>query len=813
MKFDEATRIFEVNVRELAEEEGFRRVGFDRGDGWRRLGLGTQVHSRVLAARRETFGSYRCEVHLQARIPVEEWTAVLTGRLDGCIEREAGHWLIEEFKSTDLPSEGIRPSGYAFERDRRQLLAYCYLWKRLGHPRVSAALVYVDIGTGEEVSIAVSYETESVDRDIERRLAQLLRMWKAQAAARARKARAAERLPFPHTAPRPIQEKLIAAVEQAVRSGENLIAEAPTGSGKTAAVLYPALREGLTSGKQVVFLTSKTLQQKMAVSALQAMNERAFSTLQVRTKEKMCANDRILCHEEFCRFAKNYPEKMARSNILGRLRESYPHHDPDTVFEEARREEVCPFEVQLELAERADAIVGDYNYVFEPGVAMRHLIGEELKDVILLVDEAHNLPDRARKIFSPELLEEDWRALQNRLVLQAGDLFAELAASVEEVLALLEAAAEELPEGDAIAETQAPADAVHALRADWEPKLLRYLAWKREMKIALPDDPVMDAHFALHRFEAVLNMWGPDFTCVVERRTAGIRLALICLDPARALAPVFREASSTVLLSATLTPPEAFERMLGLERDRTSSISLPPPFPPENRKVMILPHVRTTYAAREKNYGRIGKVVAEMSDAHSGNDLVLFPSYKFLAEVAAVMPKTRARLLVQRADFSDFERQQILKALASPPPEGILLFAVSGGMYAEGVDYPGELLSGVFVVSPALPQVSFERELLRRYFDDREEAGFDYAYLQPGMTRVVQAAGRLIRSETDRGVIALICRRFLETPYARYLPRDWYGDTPEELVTDRPADEIREFFGSYGSSPSPPGEGRGDGEL
>src|SRR6266498_770625 len=772
MKFDEATRIFEVNVRELAEEEGFRRVGFDRGDGWRRLGLGTQVHSRVLAARRKTFGSYRCEVHPQARVPVEEWTAVLTGRLDGCIEREGGDWLIEEFKSTDLPSEGIRPAGYAFERDRRQLLAYCYLWKRLGHPRVSAALVYVDIGTGEEISISVSYETESVDRDIERRLAQLLRIWKAQAAARARKARAAERLPFPHTAPRPIQEKLIAAVEQAIRSGENLIAEAPTGSGKTAAVLYPALREGLTSGKQVVFLTSKTLQQKMAVSALQAMNERAFSTLQVRTKEKMCANDRILCHEEFCRF-----------------------------------------EVQLELAERADAIVGDYNYVFEPGVAMRHLLGEELKDVILLVDEAHNLPDRARKIFSPELLEEDWRALQNRLVLQAGDLFAELAASVEEVLALLEAAAAELPEGDAIAETQAPADAVHALRADWEPKLLRYLAWKREMKIALPDDPVMDAHFALHRFGAVLNMWGPDFTCVVERRGAGIRLAIICLDPARALAPVFREASSTVLLSATLTPPEAFERMLGLERDRTSSISLPPPFPPENRKVMILPHVRTTYAAREKNYGRIGKVVAEMSDAHSGNDLVLFPSYKFLAEVAAVMPKTRARLLVQRADFSDFERQQILKALASPPPEGILLFAVSGGMYAEGVDYPGELLSGVFVVSPALPQVSFERELLRRYFDDKEEAGFDYAYLQPGMTRVVQAAGRLIRSETDRGVIALICRRFLETPYARYLPRDWYGDSPQELVTDRPADEIREFFESYGSSPSPQREGRGDGEL
>ena len=799
MRFDPTSKTFEVNARELAEEEGFRRVGFDRGEGWRRLGLGTQIHSKVLSARKETFGAYRCEVHLQARIAVEDWTAILTGRLDGCLEREAGHWLIEEFKSTDLPSEGIRASGYAFERDRRQLLAYCYLWKRLGHPRVSAALVYVDIGTGEEVSIEVPYEEDSSERDIERRLAAFLRIWRAQAAIRARKAKAAERLPFPHTAPRPIQEKIMEAVARAVSSGENLIAEAPTGSGKTAAVLYPALREGLTSGKQVVFLTSKTLQQKMAVSALTAMNERSFTTVQVRTKEKMCANDRVLCHEEFCRFARGYPEKMAASNILGRLRDSYPHQDPDTVFEEARREEVCPFEVQLELAQRADAIVADYNYVFEPAAAMRHLVGEELKDVILLVDEAHNLPDRARKIFSPELLEEDFRALLNRLILQPGALFASLCDSIEGILDLLHETASELPEdGDAIAETLPPADALHALRADWEPRLLAYLAWKRDTKLALPDDPVMDAHYALQRFAAVLNLWGPDFTCVVERRAAGIRLALVCLDPARALAPIFSSASSTVLLSATLTPPEAFERVLGLERGRTSSLSLPPPFPPENRKVMILPQVRTTYKAREENYGRIAKLVAEMAEAHPGNALVLFPSYRFLADVASMMPPTRARLLVQRADLSDFERQQIFQALAAPPPGGILLFAVSGGMYAEGVDYPGELLSAVFVVSPALPQVSFERELLRRYFEEQEEAGFEYAYLQPGMTRVVQAAGRLIRSETDRGVIALICRRFLEKPYARYLPRDWYEETPRELVTDRPADEIREFFARYG---------------
>ncbi|HMF09073.1 MAG TPA: hypothetical protein VKJ00_08060, partial [Thermoanaerobaculia bacterium] len=216
MRFDHAAKVLEVNVRELAEDEGFRRVGFDRGDGWRRLGLGSQVHARVLAARCDTHKAYRSEVHLQARVPVEEWTAVVSGRLDGCLERSAGHWLIEEFKSTNLSVDGVRASGYAFERDRWQLLGYCYLWRRLGHASVSGALVYVDIETGEEISIDVPYDGEETDRQVEARLVRLLAIWRSHEKARERKAQAADRMPFPHTAPRPIQEKLMEAVDIAL---------------------------------------------------------------------------------------------------------------------------------------------------------------------------------------------------------------------------------------------------------------------------------------------------------------------------------------------------------------------------------------------------------------------------------------------------------------------------------------------------------------------------------------------------------------------------------------------------------------------
>ncbi len=804
LKFDEASKTLEVSVRELAQDEGFGGIGFERGEGWNRLGMGTDLHIRVLRERVATQPGYRGEVFLQAKIPLDDWTAVVTGRLDGCWQDASGCWLIEEFKSAYLPARENRNGALTNTRHLRQLLFYCDLWRRLGNSPIAGRLVYVDLASGEESAFPVEYDAAKQEREMESRLRQLLAIGRAEAELLRAKAAVAACLPFPHAAPRPGQKIIMDAVRQAVENGENLIAEAPTGSGKTAACLHPALAQGLSTGRQVFFLTSKTLQQNMAVAALKAMNSvGGFRSLQLRAREKMCANDRVLCHEDFCPYARNYPQKMEQSKILERLMQKQTHFDPDAVFAEAKKEMVCPFEVQLELAGRADAIVGDYNYVFEPGVALRRLEPEDAP--ILLVDEAHNLPDRARKIFSPELLEESLRVAQDSLLLQTGDLFDKLSQTLGRLMALLAETAAEIG-SEKIGEVDVPAEPLRALWAEWEPNFVRYLSWKQQVKKFLPEDPIVDIHFDWRRFITVLNLMGPGFAGVVEKRPAGVRLAIVCLDPARPLAPVFRAAGSTTLLSATLSPVEVIQRTLGLAKDQTRAISLPPPFPRENRKIMILPQVMTTYAARERNFAPIARLISEMADAQPGNALVLFPSYQFLERVAALLPPTRPRVVVQRPDLADGARRQIFQELAAPPPEGILLLAVLGGMYAEGVDYPGELLSAVFVVSPALPQVSFERELLRRYFDETERAGFEYAYLQPGMTRVIQAAGRLIRSETDTGVIALLCRRFLQEPYIRHLPREWYDESPGELATANPAEEIRRFFERRGLKTSTPTE-------
>jgi DNA excision repair protein ERCC-2 len=870
---DSVAKAVFLSVRDLAEEPGFKRIGFDR-QGWSSFALGVEVHERVLAARLAANPAYRTEIHVSALISLDDWTATITGRIDGAHESREG-WRLEEFKTASWAGnaassptadegqregEGATSSGRssprritaAAERHRRQLLLYAHLWSLLGHQVASTRLVYVDPDTGREERVPITFDPAAEALETEARLRRLLGLWRENDAARQRKAVFAEHLPFPHAAPRPGQALLIRALRDTLETGGHLLAEAPTGSGKTAASLHPALQHVLRTGRQLVFLTSKNLQQQMAMKALASMNPaRVFRTVQLRAKERMCANDRVLCHEDACPYARNYPLKMERSRLLDRLMDAAAHHLPDDVFTAAKREQVCPFEVQLELTRRADAIVADYNYVFDPGVALTQLRDEGPKQAVLVIDEAHNLPDRIRGIFSPELLETELSAaltaaqrLGNEPTLggdfrprrrkqpKSGQLeFGQrlsapsetppaLAESLETLLELIrECAVSVLPgEKDAIAELRIPSSvdwpsSLFRLWARWEPQFLGYIAWKQHHKQPPGEDPIVDVHFALLRTVAVLRMiseTGPNsnsgFTAIIERKSGSLRLAILCLDPSQPAAPIFQQASSAIFLSATLKPFALFRRTLGLQTERISDVVVPSPFPLENRRVLILPQVRTTYASREKSLPRIAELITEIDAAHGGNKLVLFPSYEILRRVADVIDDAlpKGRLLRQSPAATEAERHALLAALAAPPPGGHLLLAVLGGMFAEGVDYPGQLLEMVVVVSPGLPSISFERELLRRHCDGRDGNGFEQAYLQPGMTRVVQAAGRLIRSETDRGVIALICQRFLEEGYVERLPRDWYRHSAHELISENPAAEIREFFTEVPSESASP---------
>lgn len=800
MRVNFTKREITLSVGDLVYESTYRRIGVERGDGFRRMWIGQDIHSRRADERSAEDPFYRPEVHVSYQTCVRDWKVTIAGRIDGLsIDRDSGLITIEEVKSLhfDLELEALYRSE-KLQRHLYQLLLYAFFLASQDEYRdftFQPQLVLIDLVSGETKIVDAEFDRSSVAGTLSKSLESLVDEIVSEESLRIAKRAFAEGLEFPYARMRPFQKEMIDSVAHAVREREALLVSAPTGIGKTIAALYPAVRESLKAGKKLFFLTSKTLQQDAAISALKMLNDGSFRVLRVRAKQKMCAHTEIICHEDFCPYAARYSEKMEKSGLLSRITTEMSYFDPDITFEMSKSAEVCPFEVSLELIEQADVVVCDYNYMFDPYVGLKaYQQDNDYGDCVLIVDEAHNLVDRGRGYFSPELHEKCFDQIKHHLATRNCylDGWEELIEQLRAHLHELGSPATGQPGNPVLCSPDR--EFFLEQRVEWERLVLDYIGWKIENRIAEEDDPLIDFYFKLVKFTNLLAEEGDEFSHLIEKTAEGLRLKIFCKDPSRFLGRIFDSAHATIALSATLEPFDFYRKTLGFPTDRTTEISLPSPFPRDNRKIVVVPEVDTTFKQRANHYDRIAAMVADVADATEGNYLALFPSYVFLREVADRMPPGRKNIMVQRADMTDYERNAILSILRDKPRRGNLILAVSGGMYAEGIDYQGDMLSGVIVVGPALPSVNFEQELLKQYYDEQYGAGFEFAYLIPGMTRVVQSAGRVIRSETDVGVIALFCRRFTQEMYTRYFPADWYDVSPRELISKKPASEIREFF-------------------
>jgi DNA excision repair protein ERCC-2 len=799
MRVDHEKREIVCAVGDLVYESTYRRIGVERGDGFRRMWIGQDIHTRRAEERANEDPHYRAEVHVVHRTQVGGWNITVTGRVDGLsIDKEAQRVSIEEVKSIhfDLELEALMRSE-KLQRHLYQLLLYAYFLSSqpdLDGFVFAPQLVLIDLVTGDTKLVDTEFDRDRVESTLRTSLARLVEELETAAALRVAKRAFAETLTFPFEGMRSGQEEIVSSVARGIWQRDALLVSAPTGIGKTMAVLYPAVKQALKLGKKLFFLTSKTLGQDAAVKALDLLNDGSFRVLRIRSKQKMCAHTEVICHEDFCPFAAQYSQKMQKTGLLTEIVTSMSYFDPDITFELAKSKEVCPFEVSLELIDQADVIVCDYNYIFDPYVGLKtYQQDNDYSDCVLVVDEAHNLVDRGRGYYSPELLEKSFDDIKRHMMTR--NCWIE---GWEELLDILRAHFHELAavlDGEVRQSSCSPSRELFLeQRVEWERIVLEYIGWKIDNRIAEEDDPLVDFYFKLVKFTNLLSEDGDEFAHLVERTNDGLKLKIFCKDPSKFLGKIFDSAHATIALSATLEPFEFYRKTLGFPDDRTAELSLPSPFPRTNRKIVVVSEVDTTWKRRADHYEKIASTIADISDAGDGNFLALFPSYAFLREVSERMPPLQKRVMVQRTDMTDYERNAILDILRDRPKRGNLILAVSGGMYAEGVDYQGDMLSGVMVVGPALPQVSFEQELLKQYYDEQYGAGFEFAYLIPGMTRVVQSAGRVIRSEHDVGIIALLCKRFTQESYTRYFPADWYEETPRELVTRKPASEIRSFF-------------------
>ncbi|MCZ7649945.1 MAG: PD-(D/E)XK nuclease family protein [Thermoanaerobaculia bacterium] len=806
-RFDAERRAVELAVADLLDPTLLRSLGFAHRGGFERLWLGQAIHSRYQEEALAADPTYRREVTLRHTFDHRGWEVTLSGRADGLRRDPDGALVVEEIKSV---RRGAQLSAAARELYARQARLYAWMLSELEGTEARAELVLIEIG-GEGVEReALATDLAALALSVRQRLNSILGGFERAERQRADRRAAAGELRFPYRTLRAGQEEIVAAVERAMEQGEHLLLEAPTGIGKTAAALFPVLRHALAHDRRVFVLTAKTLQQTMAMTVCGLLNaSRAFHALQLRAKAKMCANGEVICHEEYCPYARDYYGKLATSGLVPRLLGDWGELLPDEVFAAARTAEVCPFETSLELAGAAEVVVCDYNYAFDPWVALEPFAPDaHLGDTVLVIDEIHNLVERGRGYLSPELAAASARraALELEgagsapLLRRNAELCRELAGlvdgAVDSALALA---------GGEAAESALPEDLLWRLRPEFDTAFVDYLEHQRETKSFRAEDAFVGLYFELLRFLSGLMERGPAFSHLVERREEGGVLRVLCKDPSRHLGAVLARAHAVVGLSATLSPPEFYRDLLGFDPARTSILSLPSPFPAAHRRLVLDASVSTAYRDRSANARPLAERLAAFVDEIDGNCLVLFPSFLFLQEVAGFLRPRRKRVLLQQRHDGDREREALLEALRGAVLGDVALLAVAGGVFAEGVDYPGEMLRAVAVVGPCLPVPTVETRLLQQYYEERFERGFEFAFVVPGMTRVVQAAGRLIRSPEDRGVIALFDKRFLHRPYRDRLPADWL---PEEGVQGLVGDPDRVAAEFFAAAADPGGPGR-----
>ena len=612
-------------------------------------------------------------------------------------------------------------------------------------------------------------------------------------------------VPFPYPSMRDGQEELIRSVYTALRRGSRLFAQAPTGIGKTMSTLYPAVR-ALGNGHvdKIFYLTAKNSTRREAFRAAGDLFRAGarLRTCVITSKEQVCLCERAgrsvkdCCNPFDCPYADGYYERAPHAVMALLSRQNgYPR---SLIVEIAREYRVCPYELSLDLSEKCDLVICDYNYAFDPIVYFRRYFGEERTvegRYAFLVDEGHNLADRAREMYSSSLKRNRVRNLIDLLSDADLPLRKTLTAYIEVFDRLRLLCDDTLTARENGEETgfwmskEAPTFLDDAL-ASTENALKEWLRSAREHPCRAA---LSELYGDIRKYRLLRGYYDEHFLTMVRVQAYDVEVRLFCLDPSQILDELLSRAHASVVFSATLTPLDYFVEVLGGGK-RAATLSLPSPFPQENLCVAAVDALSTRYEGRDTTYRSIASLIAATVSGKRGNYIVYFPSYAYLDKTVEVFraryPKVKT--VVQERNMSQKEKERFLDAFLDDGKMRVG-FCVLGGSFSEGVDLPGGRLIGAVIVGVGLPGLSEEGNILREYYENRTERGYDYAYTFPGMNRVLQAAGRVIRTDTDRGVVVLIDDRYAQPLYRSLFPKHWgglqYAGNPASL-----AEIVRRFW-------------------
>ncbi len=773
LRVDLEAREVDAPVRELAEWP----PGPPRPGGWfaeARAAHGARVHREYQEEARRDDPSFEAETSLSLLHETAGFAVRLHGRADGVRRAADGALVVEEIKS----SSEVRPSH------RRQLRLYALCLAAAEPAReVRGRLVLVSPLDGTRRIVEIPCDPARGRRELDALVRRVLADARRAEERRRRREDATGRLAFPYPARRSGQDELEAAVAEGLEAGRPVLAMAPTGTGKTVSVLLPALRHALTSDASLWFLTAKTSQQEVAARTFLDLHAEPLRACTLRAKARLCPTGTLLCHPDRCALLARGVARGAVDRVVAELLEANRHVAPETARAAGEEHELCPYVLTMTLAGTVDLVIADYNYLYGPGTTLER----NGREVVAIVDEAHNLFDRARAHHSLELPRA--RVVEARPLAPPGAsrFLTRVAAFLDDLGAEAEM---EHPSGfHGRRPLPDRAEAWDELAAEAARLAVLHATSDRP---ASPDDPYLGLLRDLMRMRDLVGAGEPELIAWADTNGVGV----LCVDPARRLHERHRRMRGTVAVSATLRPLSYHADVLGLGPLDPLERSLPSPFPPENRCVVIDPGVDTTYRERQRHYAAIARRIVLYSEVRPGHHAAFFPSFAFLEEVRSRLRTRGTRVLCQSPRQPLSESRRILDALREGD-EPTLLLAVTGGSFGEGIDLPGAALVGAMVVGPCLPPVGFERACMRHHFETTTGEGFARAMLYPGMQRVVQAAGRVHRRPTDRGTIVLLGQRFATPPYLECLPRSWYRHRPEELIHDEPVLPLRDFWSAH----------------
>lgn len=723
--------------------------------------LGGKIH-RKIQSRMGT--NYTAEVPLKIQMPCDGFVLQIEGRADGVL-KDDGKVLIDEIKGILRSLEHLEapvPVHLA------QAKCYAYIYAVQNSLKcIDVQMTYCQMETEEIRRFCQEFEFQELQTWFQDLVTQYEKWAKFEIEWRNVRNDSIRQIEFPFPY-REGQRDLVASVYRTILRKKKLFIQAPTGVGKTMATVFPAVRavgEGL--GEKIFYLTAKTIMRTVAEQAFSLLKEKGllYKTITLTAKEKICFCEEAECNPDACPYAKRHFDRV--NDAVFDLITHSGDWSREVLEEQAKKHMVCPFEMSLDVSNWADAVICDYNYAFDPQAHLKRFFSESGKgEYLFLIDEAHNLVERGREMYSASLYKED--LLEVRKLVKAED--PKLAKGLSEC-------------NQQFLELKRECEHYQILKSvsHIALKLMNVLSkledYLEECKDAEKKKRVLDFYFAVRSFLNIHDIMDENYVIFSEMMEDGrFQIKLFCVNPAVNLQNYLEQGNSTIFFSATLLPVHYYKKLLSVEKD-DYAVYAHSSFPQENKFLFIGTDVSTRYTRRgESTYQRFARYIAVMAEQKKGNYMAFFPSYRFLEEVHTCFLECvdhEVDSICQVSYMDEEQREEFLEEFEQEREKSLVAFCVMGGIFSEGIDLTDDKLIGAVIAGTGLPQVCTEREILKQYFNAADMDGFDYAYLYPGMNKVLQSAGRVIRTESDRGVILLLDDRFRAMRYREVFPREW----------------------------------------